>query len=620
MEPVDPELTDRLNAAAHGVDATPDLAAVLAGAGRHRRRQRTLGIGSAVAVVVLGVGGVVLVASRDTGELPSAQPVAVPLTTTTLATSDADATESAGTTLVDDVGQVLVETDSYYGDGYEYDPNAPDPAEPYLEQTTEIYRRWTPSGNDVQIRRSNVSYGELFGIEWDLPVGSQDACLGGDAVFIGNPDRPVQWLSTWRVSQWWPLDPTREIAIEEYSTGSGPGLIVRAALDAQQVAVVQNGEVGDQAEFVNGVAVVEMLPYSSGLYQNDDGGDPQLSVTVVGDSGNSEVRTFPVYGQYSGQQVAEPGCASPKFPGRQLPEPGPEQPADIGGAEQAVRDRHALLVDRTIDEKPADLLTDDTGIAEAQAQMDAGQYSESAAGAKYTIDGVVFTDATTAWFEYTIVAPTGTFSERFGQAVYNGQVWQITRQTICQDLSLALGYCDPGGSTSALEPPLADGVDLDVAIAEWEVLQNSFFEKLSCNPLNPCGDFDVRRQLPEPGEQPADPRDSEIEIAELMQSMYGAGQMADRLDRLDDATGVADALAQVAAEGMSDQAASSSVQVDELVFASPTAASFRYTLFVPGLTTLADRIGGAVRIDGEWRIQRTTVCTDLALAGGDCDA
>ncbi|MDP2702310.1 MAG: twin-arginine translocase subunit TatC [Candidatus Rokubacteria bacterium] len=55
----------------------------------------------------------------------------------------------------------------------------------------------------------------------------------------------------------------------------------------------------------------------------------------------------------------------------------------------------------------------------------------------------------------------------------------------------------------------------------------------------------------------------------------------------------------------------------ELVFTSPTEASFRY--HIDSETGMfRDRFGTASHIDGHWRIARETYCQDLTLAGGSC--
>ncbi len=631
MEPsLDPDLTARLTAAADDVDAAPDLGAVHAGADQRRRRQRTLGLGGALAVGVLGIGGIVVVANRDPGDLPAAQPepIVVPLTTTPLAGSPEAGTPAFGTeapadTSATDAPPSIDRTaaDSPGAGFPEYDPNAPDPAEPYLELTREVYRREMPSGTDVRVRVSDVSYGELFGIEWDLPTGTAEACLGGDAVFIGSPDGPPQWLSTWTVRQWAPVDPAQEITIEEYYTGDTSNLVVRTELPATYAAIEMGGEELDRTDFVDGIAVVEMT-YPN---QDVDGSDASQSfdpmVTVAVDAGGEEeLRTVPLYGEFYGVRDTPQECFGPPPPGSELPDPGVEQPTDPSAAQASIRERHALLVDQSLTDadKPADLLTDASGVAEARAQMEAGAFADSAAEATYAIDGLVFADATTAWFEYTIDTPAGSFGERFGQAIFNGEVWQITRATICQDLALAGGYCDPGQETETVRPPLPNGVDFDTAMSEWSVLSTAYGNKLNCNPLNLCGDFDPTGRLPEPGEQPADGVEASAEVVRLMESMYGGGGLRDRLDSVDDPTGIADTLDRIAAGTYGGEVSSAVAEVGELVFTSPDSASFRYSIRTDDYS-FDQRVGTAVRIDGVWKITRATICADLALAQTTCD-
>ena len=603
------DLTAQMNAAVDGVDATPDLDAVITGAARRRRHGRSLSLAGAAAVVALGIGGVFMVSDRDTDELPAAQPVPVIVPLTTLAPgAETPDTEPPVTESLDDV--VPVSTIRLDG-RQQLDPNAPDPADVYLDQTKEIYRREMPNGYDLQIRTSQVAYGELFGIDWDLPTGSQADCLGSPAVFTGDPTAPREWLSSWTVEQFWPLGDDQEFVVREHYSGDESNVIIRTDLSVTSVAILQNDEIGDAAEFVDGIAAVQLPPYDDGVWEDETG--PFLVI----DFENAEPRTMALYGDQYGDRGIPDGCQGPPFPGSELPEPGPVQPSDPVRAELSIRDRHAILVDQSIDEKPAGLLTDDTGVAEARAQMEAGQYGESAAGAEYTIDDVVFTDADTAWFQYGIVAPTGTFGPRFGQAIFNGEVWQITRQTICQDLSLAGGRCDDDG-TPDLQPPIAGGLDEEAAFNAWYQVSEQYRLKLDCTPINGCGEFDLSRQLPEPGEQPTDAETARAEVIGLMESLYGDGALLSQLDRIDDSTGIADALDRLAAGALVDEVESASVSVVELVFATPTTAAFRYSLTTDGYT-FDDRIGFAVEIDGVWKIARDTVCNDLSLGGASCD-
>ena len=86
---------------------------------------------------------------------------------------------------------------------------------------------------------------------------------------------------------------------------------------------------------------------------------------------------------------------------------------------------------------------------------------------------------------------------------------------------------------------------------------------------------------------------------------------------LDDATGVGAARDQVAEGSYSTEATSSVAVVEELVFTSPNEAWFRYRIDTDGLG-LTNRYGVAVLVDGAWKITRSTLCQDMAMAGGDC--
>ncbi|NND75030.1 MAG: hypothetical protein HKN44_08490 [Ilumatobacter sp.] len=131
----------------------------------------------------------------------------------------------------------------------------------------------------------------------------------------------------------------------------------------------------------------------------------------------------------------------------------------------------------------------------------------------------------------------------------------------------------------------------------------------SCTPPPPA--------LPDPGEQPADPEAAEAEITELMSAMYGGAGVGEFFDRLDDPTGVEQALEQVSEGGFQEAAASAQAVVEELVFTDPATAWFRYRIETSSID-LAERYGIAVQIDGIWKITRDTVCQDLSMAGGSC--
>lgn len=137
-----------------------------------------------------------------------------------------------------------------------------------------------------------------------------------------------------------------------------------------------------------------------------------------------------------------------------LPEPG-EQPADPAAAQSAVE---AAFTATWGDDVPARLavIDDGTGLEAAWEAVAAGPYAEAATGATFTIRELVFSAPDEAWFRYDIDSSAADFTDRYGRAVLGGDgVWRITRDTVCQDLSLAGGVCEP--SWTQVLPPSAEG-------------------------------------------------------------------------------------------------------------------------------------------------------------------
>jgi len=205
----------------------------------------------------------------------------------------------------------------------------------------------------------------------------------------------------------------------------------------------------------------------------------QLRVAVIDMDG--QLSEPVALSQQPPQAPAECGPGEP--PVHPLP-PAGAQPDDPAAAESQIRERYALLVDQSIisDQKPTDLLDDNTGVAEAVEQLHSGQYAEVAANATYSVDELVFTKPDEAWFRYTIKTSLGDFADRFGIAVFNGTVWQTTRATICQDLALALAPCEP--NPPGVEPPSTP--EWEAAWQEWIARANQYTGDDGCAPLSQC--------------------------------------------------------------------------------------------------------------------------------------
>lgn len=133
-----------------------------------------------------------------------------------------------------------------------------------------------------------------------------------------------------------------------------------------------------------------------------------------------------------------------------LPEPG-EQPADPAFAEESIIDTMSRIYSGGDGEFNEDRIDDPTGVAEAREQVREGGFESEAASAVAVVEELVFTSPSEAWFRYRIETDGIDLFERYGTAVAIDGVWKITRNTICQDLSMAGGDC--GGDVRVIRPP-----------------------------------------------------------------------------------------------------------------------------------------------------------------------
>ena len=390
------------------------------------------------------------------------------------------ASSDAAASTTDQVPHLTTTVDSTSTSELATSPN--DPANIYLEGTTEIYRRALPDGHDFVVRLSTDTYATVFGLTWKAPTGSAQ-CLGDHAVFVGVPGDVGYWGSAWVAGPWFDqTSPSLPVVMQESMSAAAntvPAtrhLVLRTSSDAGEVVLVSRAGVEfDRSTVVNGVAMVVVGPEALS-------GDPVMSdlrVTVVAKDGQVSAPSPLVLAAWKAAADCGPGEA----PLRPLPEPG-VQPEDPATAQAQIRERYAVLVDQSTPtaQKPADLLDDNSGVQEAIAGLNAGQFADLAASATYSIDELVFTQPDEAWFRYTIATTTTTYSDRFGIATFNGKVWQITRATICQDLALALSPCQPTPET--IEPPSTP--EWEAAWREWISRANLYLGNDGCSPLSQC--------------------------------------------------------------------------------------------------------------------------------------
>jgi hypothetical protein len=504
------ELSEHLRSRVESVSASPDLADVEARAARRHGRGRRVAAVGVVAIVAIGIAGIVVVQPRDDGTDPDAAEVASPAPPGTEEPDDADPTgiePPTDTGAPADTGETAttqmpttelpsgtidpVPIDESIGGVVVAPRTAPipgvDPAQEYLPRTSEIYRRELDDGRAVVARLSDETNASFFDVSWNAPTGNGDECIGDHALLLGVPGEVGFWGSAWTTQPWYD-DPATEqsVAIVASAPDAQPGkesvlfhLVRTSAEVAELVLVGPDGREADRVDVVDGLAVLRERSLDVSADPEDAQG-PQIRVFRADGTESDPVPMWDVYFSPDIPEQCTPGDPPPP----NLPPPG-EQPDDPVAAEAQIRARHALLVDRSVarDAKPDDLLDDDTGVEDAVAQVDAGQFSEAAIGATYEIDDIVFTTPDEAWFRYTITASTGVFAGRFGIATFDGDVWQITRATICQDIALAQGECEPPPDAIGQPPPSEEWVQ---AYEEWNERAQKYTVFDGCSPLSPC--------------------------------------------------------------------------------------------------------------------------------------
>jgi hypothetical protein len=154
----------------------------------------------------------------------------------------------------------------------------------------------------------------------------------------------------------------------------------------------------------------------------------------------------------------------------------------------------------------------------------------------------------------------------------------------------------PEGTRTATSSDLED----TYSFPEW---------RAACEPPPPA--------LPAPGEQPADPAAAEEALRTDFTLLWDDIKAGTESARLDDWTGIAEALAAVQTGGFTDAAATAVHTIEEISFTSPTEAWFRY-----GIDTssgyFGQRYGTATLTDAGWTFPRAVACADLSLGGGSC--
>lgn len=310
-----------------------------------------------------------------------------------------------------------------------------------------IFERTTESGLTLRAHIGEIWPEEAYGYGvdgWTPPPGCfQSAELR--VAIAGNGIIDVGGMG-------WYEEPFNGQAVSWVPLGSSdrqPMWVVVAQVPqgTSEVTVVFEDGGQDTAVPQNGVAVLA-VPNANHPTEQDVYQAPVFYVTF---SGGAEPTSL---GSDELNNWDNPGFAalcSPPPPA--LPDPG-EQPADPAAARAEVI---ALMNGGYGDSREpgsgSSFLEDDTGVAEAREQVAEGGFSGEADTAKAIVEELVFTEPDEAWFRYRVETSGTGLSNRYGIAVLIDGTWLITRNTVCQDLSMAGGDC--GGGWTTIMPPSA---------------------------------------------------------------------------------------------------------------------------------------------------------------------
>jgi hypothetical protein len=188
-----------------------------------------------------------------------------------------------------------------------------------------------------------------------------------------------------------------------------------------------------------------------------------------------------------------------------------------------------------------------------------------------------------------------------------------TMATVGRQAVLAARWPDDarGAAEAAIEVTVRDGTG--AAVTELEVPATPINE---VPPPHPCDGASEPPPLPPPGEQPADPAAAEAAVRAVVTSAFTRG--GDASDVLVDGAAIDDEQAELDAAGYNEPEYDASLVVDEVVFTAPDAAAVAFTIDSANYPDYR-YTGGAVLVDGEWRVTNETWCEIIGPTGVTCD-
>jgi hypothetical protein len=391
--------------------------------------------------LALGFVGLSAVGCGDESAAPSTTADRIASVTTVLTTAPPPrATASPATTAPVETPDTIssqVVGGAGYGDGYGYG------GYDYLgEPLPEVASRTTADGIVVHVQQmpdwnqANVGASVNWSpAPWCTPQGTLRVTMRlGEAVGVGQGARYLEPYGG--------VSATTLVA--GYAEGT-PFTVLVLQVDPAITEVTAQFADGstDSTQPVDGYAVLA-APSAQAADVAMVGGPPTvgLSVTRNGETISFDPGNLPHPSEVEYQDACNPPTT--------LPAPG-EQPADPVAAEQAVRDVFGAAFADDGSAGWTSNLDNTDGIQDALDQIMSGPYKDAAGSADHTMNDLVFTSPTEAWFTYDLFANNNNFDDRFGVAYLIDGQWKISRNVMCQDLALAGVNCVP--EAGQLYPP-----------------------------------------------------------------------------------------------------------------------------------------------------------------------
>jgi hypothetical protein len=159
----------------------------------------------------------------------------------------------------------------------------------------------------------------------------------------------------------------------------------------------------------------------------------------------------------------------------------------------------------------------------------------------------------------------------------------------------------------AVVEAVRDGVGMPVDIS------GAFTTDPACMPPPPAPP-----SLPDPGEQPEDRAGAESAVVAVFGQAFGGDDAEANADAVDDPSGLADVRDELRERYPEMLGGRVTYEITDVVFTSPTEASYYFRPVIEDYSELPRQIGRARMIDGEWKITRATVCAMFQLGGAAC--